>query len=113
MNTPPTRIRYPTTWEANLLVAGLLTMILVFSAVAVALGLPFILILSLQILIIMPGLLWIAICRLPLRVTLRLFPSAGEKHKREVVMTSQGKFGLWVMLIAPGVVDQIARKSTE
>ena len=79
MNTPPTRIRYPTTWEANLLVAGLLTMILVLSAGAAALGLPFILILSLQILIIVPGLLWNAICRLPLRVTLRLYPISWHK----------------------------------
>ena len=38
---------------------------------------------------------------------------AVQKRKREVVMTLQGKFGLWLRLIAPGIVDQIARKSTE
>ena len=74
MNTPSSRIRYPMTWEANLLVAGLLTMILVLSTGAAALGLPVVLILSFQLLIILPGLLWIAIRRLPLRVTLRLQP---------------------------------------
>lgn len=74
MDTPPTRIRYPMTWEANLLVAGLLTMILVLSAGAAALGLPIVLILSFQALIIVPGLLWIAIRRLSLRETLRLHP---------------------------------------
>ena len=74
MNTPPTRIRYPTTWEANLLVASMLTTILVLSAGAAALGLPVILVLSFQLLVIVPGLLWIAIRRLPLRATLRLYP---------------------------------------
>jgi membrane protease YdiL (CAAX protease family) len=74
VNTPPTRIRYPMTWEASLLVAGLLTMVLVLSAGAAALGLPVIPILSFQLLIIVPGLLWLAIRRLPLRATLRLHP---------------------------------------
>ena len=37
---------------------------------------------------------------------------AAEKRKREVIMTLQGKFGLWLRLIAPGVVDQITLKST-
>lgn len=30
-------------------------------------------------------------------------------RKREVVMTAKGKIGLWLKLIAPGVVDNIAR----
>jgi short-subunit dehydrogenase len=43
----------------------------------------------------------------------RIIIQAAEKRKREVVMTFQGKLGLWARLIAPGVVDKISRKSTE
>ena len=42
----------------------------------------------------------------------RMIIQAAKKRKREVVMTLQGKFGLWLRLIAPGVVDQVTRKST-
>lgn len=42
----------------------------------------------------------------------RIIIQAAEKRKREVVMTFQGKLGLWVRLIAPGVVDKISHKST-
>ena len=28
-------------------------------------------------------------------------------------MSFQGKFGLWIRLLLPGLVDQIARKGTE
>jgi short-subunit dehydrogenase len=38
---------------------------------------------------------------------------AVANRKREVVMTYQGKFGLWLRLLLPGLADQIARKSTE
>ena len=38
---------------------------------------------------------------------------AVANRKREVVMTMQGKFGLWVRLLLPGLVDQIARKESE
>ena len=38
---------------------------------------------------------------------------AAANRKREVVMTMQGKFGLWVRLLLPGLVDQIARKELE
>jgi short-subunit dehydrogenase len=34
------------------------------------------------------------------------------KRKREVVMTFQGKFGQWGILIAPKVIDEIVRKDT-
>jgi hypothetical protein len=50
---------------------------------------------------------------MPVDTCTRMIIKAVAKRKREVVMTSQGKFGLWLMLIAPGVVDQIVRKSTE
>jgi short-subunit dehydrogenase len=38
---------------------------------------------------------------------------AAEDRKREVVMTLKAKLGLWMKLIAPSVVDNIARKSIE
>jgi len=38
---------------------------------------------------------------------------AVAKRKREVVMTLQGKLGLWLMLIAPGIVDRVIRKESE
>jgi short-subunit dehydrogenase len=50
---------------------------------------------------------------MPVGTCTRMIIKAVEKRKREVVMTSQGKFGLWLMLIAPGVVDQIVRKNME
>ena len=34
-------------------------------------------------------------------------------RKREVVMTLQGKLGLWMRLIAPGAIDRATRKETE
>ena len=33
-------------------------------------------------------------------------------NKREVVMTFQGKFGQWGILIAPKVIDEMVRKGT-
>lgn len=36
---------------------------------------------------------------------------AMEKRKREVVMTTKGKVGMWLKLIAPSIVDNIARKA--
>lgn len=35
------------------------------------------------------------------------------RRKRELVMTPRGKVGLWLKLIAPGLVDNIARKAIE
>jgi membrane protease YdiL (CAAX protease family) len=60
-------------WEANLLVAGLLVMILTLGAGAAFLHLPVVLTLSFQIFVIVPGLLWIAIRRLSWQETLRLY----------------------------------------
>ena len=41
----------------------------------------------------------------------RMIIEATAKRKRELVMTAQGKLGLWIKLIAPGLVDRIARKA--
>jgi len=38
---------------------------------------------------------------------------AVAKRKREVVMTLEGKIGLWLRLIAPKISDQIIRKTTD
>ena len=43
----------------------------------------------------------------------RIIIKAAEKRQREVVMTIQGKLGLWLRLIAPGIVEIIARKGTK
>jgi short-subunit dehydrogenase len=43
----------------------------------------------------------------------RMIIQAAEKRQREVVMTLQGKLGLWLRLISPGIVEKIARKATE
>jgi short-subunit dehydrogenase len=39
----------------------------------------------------------------------RQIVSAMQSRKREVVMTAKGKIGLWLKLIAPGMVDNLAR----
>lgn len=36
-----------------------------------------------------------------------------QKRKRELIMTARAKVGQWVKLIAPGLVDTIARKAIE
>ena len=36
-----------------------------------------------------------------------------EGREREVVMTARGKMGLWLKLLAPGLVDRIARRAIE
>ncbi len=43
----------------------------------------------------------------------RIIVQAIAKRKREVIMTFQGKLGLWLRLVAPGVVDQLVRKNME
>ena len=42
----------------------------------------------------------------------QLIIKAVEKRKREVIMTLEGKFGLWLYLIAPKIADQILRRKT-
>lgn len=36
-----------------------------------------------------------------------------ERRERDVVMTARGKLGLWLKLVAPGLVDRIARRAIE
>ena len=39
--------------------------------------------------------------------------AAAASRRRELVMTARGKVGQWIKLIAPGVVDRIARRAIE
>jgi len=41
----------------------------------------------------------------------QLIIQAAASRKRELMMTWRGKVGLWVKLIAPGVVDRVAKKA--
>jgi short-subunit dehydrogenase len=43
----------------------------------------------------------------------RQIAAAIAARKRQVVMTARGKIGLWLKLIAPGLVDRIARRAVE
>lgn len=36
-----------------------------------------------------------------------------EQRRRELIMTAKGRFGQWLKLIAPGLVDALARKAVE
>lgn len=42
----------------------------------------------------------------------RMIIHAAEKRKRQLIMTFQGKYGQWLQLIAPRMVDRITRKET-
>jgi len=43
----------------------------------------------------------------------RRIVQAIQRRERRVVMTARGKIGLWLRLIAPGLVDRIARRAIE
>ena len=43
----------------------------------------------------------------------RRIVTAIERREREVVMTARGRIGLWLKLIAPSLVDRIARRAIE
>ncbi len=43
----------------------------------------------------------------------RAIVRAIEARRREVVMTARGKMGIWLKLIAPGLIDRIARRAIE
>ena len=43
----------------------------------------------------------------------RIILAAADARRREVVMTARGKVGQWVKLVAPGLVDRLARKAIE
>jgi short-subunit dehydrogenase len=36
-----------------------------------------------------------------------------DRREREVVMTARGKMGLWLKLLAPSLVDRIAKRAIE
>ena len=48
---------------------------------------------------------------MPVETCARLIAGAMERRQREVVMTLRGKLGLWLKLIAPGLVDRIASQA--
>jgi short-subunit dehydrogenase len=50
---------------------------------------------------------------MPVEECVRQIIEATAARKREVVMTLQGKLGLWMRLISPAVVDRIVLKSME
>ncbi len=43
----------------------------------------------------------------------RRIVAAIEGREREVVMTARGKIGLWLKLVAPGLIDRIAKRAIE
>jgi short-subunit dehydrogenase len=43
----------------------------------------------------------------------RLIVQATAQRRRELIMTTRGKVGQWIRLIAPGLVDHMARKAIE
>jgi short-subunit dehydrogenase len=43
----------------------------------------------------------------------RIIVDAIERRRREVVMTARGKMGLWLKLVAPSLIDRIARRAIE
>ena len=73
MHSEQPELRYPKTWEANLLVAITAILVLLSAAIATAFGLLGTMAAD-QTLVILPGLLWIAARRLSFRATLRLHP---------------------------------------
>jgi short-subunit dehydrogenase len=48
---------------------------------------------------------------MPVETCAKIILQAAAQRKREVVMTWRGKIGIWLKLIAPGLVDRIARKA--
>jgi hypothetical protein len=38
---------------------------------------------------------------------------AAAKRKRELLMSPRGKIGPWIKLVAPGLVDRIAKRAVE
>jgi hypothetical protein len=36
-----------------------------------------------------------------------------EKRRREVIMTTRAKLGMWLKLISPAAVDRIAKRAIE
>ena len=43
----------------------------------------------------------------------RQIVTAMERRSREVVMTVPARFGAWLKLVAPGLVDRFARRAVQ
>jgi short-subunit dehydrogenase len=43
----------------------------------------------------------------------RLILEAAADRRRELVMTRRGKLGQWLKLLAPGLLDRLARRAIE
>jgi short-subunit dehydrogenase len=43
----------------------------------------------------------------------RRIVAAMERREREVVMTARGKIGLWLKLVAPSLIDRMAKRAIE
>ena len=48
---------------------------------------------------------------MPVEQCAQIILRAAAQRKREVVMTLRGKIGMWLKLLAPGLVDRIARQA--
>ena len=48
---------------------------------------------------------------MPVDTCARLIAEGADARRREVVMTAQGRLGRWLKLLAPGVVDHMARRA--
>jgi hypothetical protein len=46
---------------------------------------------------------------MPVEECARLIIDGIRRRRREVVMTLRGRVGLWLKLIAPGLIDRVAR----
>jgi len=77
MQSEQSNLRYPLTWEANLLVAAVSVLVLIGGAASTVFGLIPTMIVA-QAFVILPAVLWIAIRRYPVRATLRLYPINGR-----------------------------------
>jgi hypothetical protein len=46
---------------------------------------------------------------MPVEECARLIVDGMRARRREVVMTTRGRIGLWLKMLAPGLVDRMAR----
>lgn len=50
---------------------------------------------------------------MPVEEAGKIILKAVAKRKREEIMSARGKIGMWVKLIAPGLIDRIAKRAVE
>lgn len=50
---------------------------------------------------------------MPVETCARLILDGAARRKRELILSGRGKVGLWLKLIAPSLIDRIARKAIE